>query len=198
MVDQKSGEKKEEKLTLGERLNGDHLVSGPYKLDFLIERDSVVVCKKKLRKEDASKFRQAVEEDYYIKLYYDDLPLWAFIGRTDKEQGKNRYFIFTHMYFEIFYNKDRVIEVNARTDSQSLADVTYDEEVELEFRYSVKWKETEILFEKRMDKYSMSASLPHHQQVHWFSITSSSATILLLIVCVGTFYVKVLKKDITR
>lgn len=194
------GYMKEKKLTLGEVLNGDRLVSGPYKLDFLVEKDSEVVCRKRLTKEDVSKFRRAVVEDYYMQLYYDDLPMWAFIGQIGQDweyPSKNRYFIFTHKHFEVLYNKDRVIEVFVRTDTELLADVT-DEEVDVEFRYSVKWKETTTPFEKRTEKYSQSAYNPHVRQLRWFSFMNSSATILILIVCVGTFYVRVLKKDITK
>lgn len=191
------GPRKEKKLTLGEVLNGDRLVLAPYKLEFLVQKDSVVLCTKRLKKEDVSKFRHAVIEDYYIQLYYDDLPIWNFVGRTDREESTHRYFIYTHTLFEVLYNNDRVIEINSRTDTVSLADVT-DDEVEVEFRYSVKWKETVTPFEERMNKYSQSSTLPHHQQVHWFSIMSSSATILILIVCVGAFYVLVLEKDITK
>lgn len=192
------GYMKEKKLTLGEALNGDRLVSAPYKLDFLVEKDSEVVCRKRLTKEDVSKFRRAVVEDYYMQLYYDDLPMWAFIGQISQEYpSKNRYFIYTHKHFEVLYNKDRVIEVSVQTDTELLADVT-DEEVDVEFRYSVKWKETTTPFEKRTEKYIQSAHKPHVQQLRWFSIMNSSATILILIVCVGTFYVRVLKKDITK
>lgn len=45
---------------------------------------------------------------------YDDLPLWGFIGKVDKE-GKTdpseyKYYLFRHMHFDILYNNDRVIE----------------------------------------------------------------------------------------
>ncbi|KAL5064207.1 hypothetical protein RYX36_025944 [Vicia faba] len=43
---------KEKKEALGEVLNGDRLVSSPYKLEFQREKDFVSVCKKTLTKED--------------------------------------------------------------------------------------------------------------------------------------------------
>ncbi|KAM7519868.1 hypothetical protein LguiB_018830 [Lonicera macranthoides] len=43
---------KEKKEALGEVLNGDRLICAPYKLDFLVEKDSEIVCKKKLTKEE--------------------------------------------------------------------------------------------------------------------------------------------------
>ncbi|KAJ0076867.1 hypothetical protein Patl1_35650 [Pistacia atlantica] len=85
-------------------------------------------------KEEAARFQSAVKKDYYFQMYYDDLPFWGFIG------------------------KDRVIEINVRVDPNILAD----QAVEVEFLYTVKWNETNIPFEKRMDKYSQ------YLGIHWF------------------------------
>ncbi|KAK4372777.1 hypothetical protein RND71_008161 [Anisodus tanguticus] len=76
----------EKKEALGEVMNGDRLVSAPYKLDFILQ------------------------------------------------------------HFEIFYNNDRV---------NALVDITEDKEVDVDFMYSVKWKETTTPFVKRMEKYSV-------------------------------------------
>ncbi|KAK6921583.1 Nonaspanin (TM9SF) [Dillenia turbinata] len=197
-----SGDMKEKKEDLGEVLNGDRLVSAPYKLDFLAERDSEVACKTSLTKEDVAQFRSAVKKDYYFQMYYDDLPIWGFIGKVDKE-GKSdpsqyKYFLYKHMHFDILYNKDRVIEISARTDPHSLVDLTEDKEVDAEFMYTVKWKETDKPFEKRMEKYSQSSSLPHHLEIHWFSIINSCVTVLLLTGFLATILMRVLKNDFIK
>jgi len=50
-----------------------------------------------------------------LQMYYDDLPIWGFIGKAEQEpaaEGENKgnkYFLFTHIHFEIFYNGERVI-----------------------------------------------------------------------------------------
>ncbi|GMN51445.1 hypothetical protein TIFTF001_020596 [Ficus carica] len=174
---------KEKKEALGEVLNGDRLVNAPYKLEFRKDKESKVACKSKLKKEEVARFRSAVNKDYYFQMYYDDLPVWGFIGKVDKE-GKEpseyKYYLYKHIHFEIFYNKDRVIEINVRTDPKALVDLTEDKEVEVKFLYTVTWKETKTPYEKRMDKYSQSSSLPHHLEIHWFSIINSCVTVLLL------------------
>ncbi|KAL5995470.1 Cellular adhesion and filamentous growth protein [Asimina triloba] len=148
----------EKKEALGEVLNGDRLVDAPYKLNFLENRESEVVCRKKLSKEEVAQFRNAVIKDYYFQMYYDDLPIWGFIGKVDKE-GKSdpseyKYYLYRHLQFDIQYNKDRVIEINVRTDPSALVDLTEDKEVEVDFMYTVKWRETDIPFEMRMEKYA--------------------------------------------
>uniref|UniRef100_A0A7N0TGI7 Transmembrane 9 superfamily member n=1 Tax=Kalanchoe fedtschenkoi TaxID=63787 RepID=A0A7N0TGI7_KALFE len=192
----------DKKEGLGELLNGDRLVSAPYKLDFLSEKDSEVVCKKRLSKEEVAKFREAVSKDYYFLMYYDDLPIWGFIGKVDRE-GKTdpneyKYVLYKHIQFEIMYNKDRVIEISARMDPSSVVDLTEDKEVDVEFMYTAKWKETEIPYEKRMDKYSQTSSLPHHLEIHWFSIINSCVTVLLLTGFLATILMRVLKNDFMK
>lgn len=192
---------KEKKEALGEVLNGDRLVSAPYKLDFLRDKESELVCKKRLTKEEVAQFRSAVKKDYYFQMYYDDLPVWGFIGRVDKEgkdPSEHKYYLFKHTHFEIFYNKDRVIEINVRTDPDAVMDLTEDKEVNVDFFYTAKWKETDTPFEKRMDKFSRSSSLPHHLEIHWFSIINSCVTVLLLTGFLATILMRVLKNDFVK
>ncbi|CAL5354526.1 unnamed protein product [Camellia sinensis] len=193
---------KEKKESLGEVLIGDRLASAPYKIDFLVEKDAELACKKKLKKEEVSQFRTALAQDYYIEMYFDDLPAWAFIGKVDRpylaETNDYKYLLFTHMVFEFLYNKEHVIEITARIDQSFVIDLTEDKEVNVEFTYTVKWRETNIAFEKRMEKYSLSSSLPGHLRIHWFAVMNSCLAVLILLGCLVMFYVRVLKKDINK
>ncbi|ONK65341.1 uncharacterized protein A4U43_C07F36120 [Asparagus officinalis] len=187
---------------LGEVLNGDRLVDAPYKLDFRVDLDSKSICRKELTKEDVAQFRSALQKDYYFQMYYDDLPIWGFIGKVDKE-GKvdpsdYKYYLYRHIHFDVSYNNDRVIEINIHTDISAMLDVTEDRDVEVEFLYSVKWKETPTPFEKRMEKYSQSSSMPHHLEIHWFSIINSCVTVLLLTGFLATILMRVLKNDFVK
>ncbi|CAL9770817.1 unnamed protein product [Musa acuminata subsp. burmannicoides] len=191
----------EKKEALGEVLNGDRLVEAPYKLDFRVDRDSEPLCKKKLTKEDVAKFRSAVTKDYYFQMYYDDLPIWGFIGKVDKERkdlSEYKYYLYRHIHFDILYNSDHVIEISVHIDPNSLADLTEDKDIEASFFYSVKWKETTTPFEKRMNKYSQTSSLPHHLETHWFSIINSCVTVLLLTGFLATILMRVLKNDFVK
>ncbi|KAE8668948.1 Transmembrane 9 superfamily member 3 [Hibiscus syriacus] len=193
---------KEKKEALGEVLNGDRLVDAPYKIDFLSEKDAEIACKKKLTKEEIAKFRTAVSQDYYFQMYYDDLPIWGFFGKVDKEGQADprnyKYYLFKHLVFEILYNKNRVIEINVQSDPNAIVDLTGDEPIDVDFMYTVKWKETDTPFEKRMEKYSMSSSLPHHLEIHWFSIINSCVTVLLLTGFLATILMRVLKNDFIK
>ncbi|KAJ9557812.1 hypothetical protein OSB04_012426 [Centaurea solstitialis] len=161
--------------------------------------DSEFICTKKLTKQEVAKFRKSIAKDYYFQMYFDDLPLWGFIGKYEKtESNEQKYYLFKHLQFEVLYNKNRVIEVNVRTDPSALVDVTEDKEVNVDFMYTVRWKETSIPFEKRMEKYSHNSSLPHHLEIHWFSIINSCVTVLLLTGFLATILMRVLKNDFVK
>ncbi|XP_060200908.1 transmembrane 9 superfamily member 3-like [Lycium barbarum] len=192
----------EKKEALGEVLNGDRLVSGPYALDFLVDKDSEVLCRKKLTKEEVAQFRRAVDKDYYFEMYYDELPIWGLIGRVENREETEdpkyyKYFLYKHVHFDICYNKDRVIEITAQMDPHSILDLTEDKEVDAEFTYTAKWKVTNILFENRMDKF-MQTSLPHTLEIHWFSIINSCVTVLLLTGFLAMILMRVLKNDFIK
>ncbi|GAB4846358.1 Transmembrane 9 super member 2 [Ancistrocladus abbreviatus] len=157
---------------------------------------------KRLTKEEVVKFQTAVDKDYYFQMYYDDLPLWGFLRKVDNDEktdpSQYKYYLFRHINIGILYNEDRVIEINAQSDPNVLVDLTENREVDVEFTYIVKWKETDTPLERRMEKYSQSSSLPHHLEIHWFSIINSCATVLLLTAFLATILMRVLKNDFVR
>lgn len=103
-------------------------------------------------------------------MFYDDLPIWGFIGKVEKlmksgEKPDLRYYLFTHIHFEILYNANRVIELSVSTDPSKTVDITDGENIIVDYTYSVKWHDTSIPYEKRMDKYSRYSFLPQHLEV---------------------------------
>mmetsp|Transcript_34148 Transcript_34148/g.61574 ORF Transcript_34148/g.61574 Transcript_34148/m.61574 type:complete len:611 (-) Transcript_34148:17-1849(-) len=190
---------------LGEVLEGDRLVSTPYKLDFRRDVDHEVLCSKKLKDKDLNTFRNAVENDYYFQMFYNDLPVWGFIGKVEKPsshgsdaKSHKRLFLFTHFHFDISYNDSNVIEINVSSDPKKTVDITSEAELAVEFSYSVTWHETSIVFEDRMDRYSRYSFLPQHLEIHWFSIINSCIIVLLLTGFLATILLRVLKNDFVR
>ncbi|CAL9167999.1 unnamed protein product, partial [Musa hybrid cultivar] len=95
----------DKKEALGEVLNGDRLVDAPYELNFREDKQSKSLCKKHMSK-DVTKLRNAVSKNYYFQMFYDDLPLWGFLGRIDKnkvDSSENKYLLFKHIQFDILY-----------------------------------------------------------------------------------------------
>jgi hypothetical protein len=71
-------------LGIGEVVDANRMASTEYKLSFRTDRKGEVICSKTLTSDNLSKFRQAVEDDWYFQMYYDDLPVWGFIGKMEK------------------------------------------------------------------------------------------------------------------
>ena len=66
-----------------------------------------------------------MKEDYYFQMFYDDLPIWGFIGKMEKlllaHGTDHRYYLFTHVHFDIAFNGDRIIEINVSTDPSQVS-----------------------------------------------------------------------------
>ncbi|KAJ7947991.1 Transmembrane 9 superfamily member [Quillaja saponaria] len=191
------------KESLGEVLNGDRLASSLYTLKFREDKTGELLCQKKLTVDEIAKFKHAVNNEYYFQMYYDDLPLWGFIGKvedqswTRSEKGPN-YYLFQHVHFDVLYNGDRVIEVHAFSDPTYVVDITEDVELDVKFTYTVKWSATSAYFENRMDIYSKASLLPIRWHVHWFSLINSIVILLLLMGLVTLLYVRHLKNDLRK
>ena len=186
---------------LGEVLVGDRLATTPFRIQFKEDQTHQNLCDMALDEAGLKKFFKAVKEDYYFQMYFDELPLWGFIGKVEKiirpgEETQLKYYLFTHIHFDITYNEDKVIEINVSTDPARTIDITGHSALDVSFSYSVKWKETSIPYERRMEKYSRYSFLPQHLEIHWFSIINSCVTVLLLTGFLATILMRVLKNDI--
>lgn len=106
-------------------------------------------------------------------MFLDDLPFWGLFGRHEVEQNSTA--LYTHIHFDISYNEDRVIGVNISTDPQSAIELEQDtKRIEMEYTYSVKWTETTIPFERRLEKYSKESLLPQNLEVRRYAFAFPS------------------------
>ena len=95
---------------LGEVLQGDRMSSTPYSVPFRVDRDDESLCHRTLGAKDLKRFRKSVKDDYYFQMYYDDLPIWGFIGKIEKilKPGKFLfYFRMGNLYDVVFYLQGR-------------------------------------------------------------------------------------------
>ncbi|KAG1653817.1 hypothetical protein FOA52_001020 [Chlamydomonas sp. UWO 241] len=185
---------------LGEVLEGDRLVSTPYSIKFMNDVVNAELCTKSLKPSEIKLLLDAVKADYYFQMYFDDLPVWGFIGKIEKnvKTGVHKYYLFTHFHFEISYNGDKVIEINVSSDPMRTEEITDANLKSVTFSYSVKFKPTTITYDHRMDRYAKYSFLPQHMEIHWFSIINSCVTVLLLTGFLATILLRVLKNDFLK
>lgn len=184
---------------LGEVLEGDRMVNTRYNITFMVDKAVENLCTVTLTPADVIKFKRAVEHDYYFQMFFDDLPLWGFVGKMKETENREpRYMLYTHIHFEVMYNGDRVIEVAVRTYPNEAVDISEEKDTEVKFTYSAQWDRTAVTFEKRMEKYQKHSFLPEHLEIHWFSIINSCVTVLLLTGFLTTIFMRVLKNDFIK
>ncbi|KAJ8767703.1 hypothetical protein K2173_020643 [Erythroxylum novogranatense] len=190
------------KETLGEVLNGDRLMGTLYDLKFRKDKAWEILCVKKLRGDDVAKFRVAVLNDYYFQMHYDDLPFWGFIGKIEDlswmgSEKNFKYYLFTHVHFDVLYNGNSIIEINALGDPNHAVDISEDDDMDVKFTYSVLWNATSTA-RSRMDRYLKTAFHPLHQKIHWFSFVNSIVITVLLMVFFVVIFMRHLKNDLGR
>ncbi|XP_057547974.1 transmembrane 9 superfamily member 5-like isoform X2 [Amaranthus tricolor] len=191
------------KESLGEVLSGDRLTNSRYEMKFQEMKVVEILCAKTLNKEEVVKFRDAIQRDFYFQMYYDDLPLWGYIGKVEKaslslDVKGPRFYLFTHVQFDVLYNGNHVIEVLAFSDPNHVVDITEDAEIDVKFTYSAKWNKTSIPFANRMRRYSKASFLPPIQQLHWFSIINSVVIILLSMGLLAMLYWWNIQSDLKK
>lgn len=191
------------KESLGEVLNGDRLTSSLYDVTFRQAKNGVTLCQKKLDTDEVAKFRNSIMRDFYYQLYYDDLPMWGYVGKSEDASwmsvlAGHRYYLFTHIQFDALYNGNQIVGISAFSDPNYYVDVTDDVEVDVEFTYSVSWNATSIRFEDRMNKYLRASNFPVHQKIHWFSLINSFVIMVLSAGLLVLLFMRHIKNDIIR
>merc|ERR1711871_165443 len=211
-------EEKRQWHDFGEAIQGDRFVETNFKIPFKTDFEDKELCKYTLKPEDIEKFKDAVSNDFFFEFFYDELPLWGFVGEAvtpeankpeddedepeqdPDEEEKAQLNLFTHYVFELSYNGQHVIEVNWEHDPKKVVDlneVPEGEGLDIAFTYSARWKPTETTYAERMSKYVQTQG-QQRLEIHWFSIMNSVVTAMLLTGFLATILMKVLKNDFSR
>eukprot|EP01002_Notosolenus_urceolatus_P012712 NODE_427_length_2095_cov_34.292278_g342_i0.p1 GENE.NODE_427_length_2095_cov_34.292278_g342_i0~~NODE_427_length_2095_cov_34.292278_g342_i0.p1 ORF type:complete len:585 (+),score=174.89 NODE_427_length_2095_cov_34.292278_g342_i0:191-1945(+) len=183
--------------SLGEVLQGSEKVYSPYEIRFRVNAKKTPLCTVKLEPDDINKFRSAILQQYYFTFYYDEIPIKGPVGEADSKT--HTIALFNHYSFKLEYNGERVIEARVEMDKDHRVILPENpkEEIEVEFSYSVDWKETDVRFEDR------TANRPKELyeeeiEIQWYSIINA----FVLVVCLNGFLayivLRILKKDYQR
>ncbi|KAG2260125.1 hypothetical protein Bca52824_079419 [Brassica carinata] len=165
----------EKQETLGEVLNGDRFMSSLYDLKFKEDKTDSVLCHKRLTSSEVARFRDTIAQDFYFQMYYDDLPLWGFVGKVERDYSVHggeenaKYYLFSHLSFNVLYNADEVIGIQSLSVPSYLIDISENAEVDVQFTYSISWNLSSERSETRMDKYSQASFHPISKKIQYFS-----------------------------
>jgi transmembrane 9 superfamily protein 3 len=102
-------------------------------------------------------------------MFYDDIPIWSFIGKTEKENrnGKDHifYYLSLHMHFDTVYNGNRVVDVMLSAVKSMPVEIPEEGDFTLHYSYSVKWTAAATPFEKWLTKFEFYAYGPEHLKI---------------------------------
>ncbi|ONM33844.1 Transmembrane 9 superfamily member 1 [Zea mays] len=133
---------------LGEVLGGNELIDSQLEIKFLKNVEKGFICTLELDAKKVQQFADAIESSYWFEFFIDDLPLWGFVGETDKN-SENKHYLYTHKNILVKYNDNRIIHVNLTQESPTLLE----DGKKLEMTYSVKWVATDVSFARRFEVY---------------------------------------------
>lgn len=194
---------------LGEVLAGDRRVNTLYDIQFKVDVHRKDLCTRTLSPADIATFAKACEEDYYLEMFLDDLPMWTFVGEHEHEDillghtKNSKHYLYTHLHFSIAYNKNQVIAVNVSSDPSQHLDITMNEgdaphDVPVSFTYSVKWVPTTVTYEDRHELSAQTRFLPVSLEIHWLSVINSLVLVVLLMAFLAIILLRIVKSDFTR
>lgn len=182
-------------------------VATPYEITFLDPVPWRALCEEYLEAEDLKELKMAIEDDYFFEFFFDDLPMWGYVGEVVHEEfllGKSiqgaRVYLYPHMHFSFGFNGDQIVSANVTTDPKRRIDIT-DVSMghEIVFSYSIEWIHMEeIKYNDRMKRYADSTFLPSSFEIHWLSIINSFVLVLLLTAFLAIILMRILKKDFSR
>ncbi|KAJ1265046.1 hypothetical protein BS78_08G048200 [Paspalum vaginatum] len=176
---------------LGEVLGGNELIDSQLEIKFLKNEDKGFICTLELDSKKVQQFADAIESSYWFEFFIDDLPLWGFVGETDKNNG-NKHYLYTHKNILVKYNENRIIHVNLTQESPKLLEAGK----KLEMTYSVKWVATNVSFARRFEVYLDYPFFEH--QIHWFSIFNSFMMVIFLTGLVSMILMRTLRNDYAK
>lgn len=176
--------------TLAEALQGVELKFSGIPIGFCRNETSSKICDLILTEEKQKVFMYAVKNHYWYQMYIDGLPIWSILG--DVDQKNNLYYIWTHKKFDIGYNGNRIVDINLTSENKVLLELNS----QIQFTYEVHWKQSDIKFENRFEKYLDPTFFQH--RIHWFSIFNSFMMVIFLVGLVSMILMRTLRKDYAR
>lgn len=176
--------------TLGEALQGVELEFSGLDVKFQEDVKLTDFCSVKLTPANYDAFSYAVRHRYWYQMYIDDLPIWGIVG--EKGEDSDELYMWTHKKFEIGYNGDQIVEINLTSENK----VKLTEGSDLPFTYQITWKQSQLTYEKRYEKYLDPGFFQH--RIHWFSIFNSFMMVIFLVGLVSMILMRTLRKDYAR
>uniref|UniRef100_H2YGC6 Transmembrane 9 superfamily member n=1 Tax=Ciona savignyi TaxID=51511 RepID=H2YGC6_CIOSA len=214
-------------LTLGEVLDGDRMAYSMYDVHFKTPEKNKHLCDVTYGEKELTTMKEAVEELYYFEMVADELTMRSFIGRFEESSflavpHVHKLYLYNHIKFVFTYNGDKnigmccsipfrvykksrqhntkwhIISANVTTGEYEPISLEVDPPVKVSFYYSIEWKPSSTLPEKRSTLLKDYSFFPRTLEIHWLSIINSVILVSLLMAFVVVILTRVLRSDFSR
>ncbi|KAG0448864.1 hypothetical protein HPP92_027626 [Vanilla planifolia] len=176
---------------LGEVLGGNELIDSQVDIRFQRNVGEGSICSLELDASKVKQFEDAIASSYWFEFFIDDLPLWAFVGETDKTD-QSKHYLFTHKSIIVGHSENQIIHANLTQGKPVLMEPGKT----LDMTYSVNWFPTNVTFARRFDVYLDYPFFEH--QIHWFSIFNSFMMVIFLTGLVSMILMRTLRNDYAK
>lgn len=119
---QEAGQSRRYEQSLGEDLIGDYRQTTPYDIRFKESKYDIVLCTKRLDRDDIHRLMTAIKGNAFVELIIEDLPAWTYVGDvvnedyTALDNASERIVLFRNVIFHLGYNKGQIVTAKVTTD----------------------------------------------------------------------------------
>jgi len=182
---------------IGDALQGVELTSTGIEIQFLEDKSKQTYCEVEVDSSVLHQLSYAIDNHYWFQMYMDDLPIWGIVGeikheKEEEKSGEKEYSVWTHKKFEIGYNKDQIVDIQLTSEHK----VKLEEGAKIPFTVEIIWKQSEVKFTDRYEKYLDHQFFQH--RIHWFSIFNSFMMVIFLVGLVSMILMRTLRRDYQR
>jgi transmembrane 9 superfamily protein 3 len=163
--------------SLGDSLSGNHLTDIGIRLSFGENQESIPLCDLLLNKGQVERFTDAINRDFWVQFFLDDLGVWMPIGANGK--------LFTRYNYIIGHDEGHITDVNISGDKP----VSLTPETSIPMSISVVWK---------AGHPKRNVAPAGDRRVHRFALMNSALLSLLLVVMVSLLLSRILARDYNR
>eukprot|EP00357_Protocruzia_adherens_P032383 CAMPEP_0114993226 /NCGR_PEP_ID=MMETSP0216-20121206/12403_1 /TAXON_ID=223996 /ORGANISM="Protocruzia adherens, Strain Boccale" /LENGTH=571 /DNA_ID=CAMNT_0002356827 /DNA_START=118 /DNA_END=1833 /DNA_ORIENTATION=- len=174
--------------SLGEAIEGHRLIESGYGITFREDSSDKILCRKKLSMEQKSTLTHAIRENYWMLYWLDDVPVINVMGGI-KNKGMPEFYLYSHMELVLGYNGDQIVEATIKPGNP----LNLEKTKEFVFSYSIRWEESEVAFENRLESFTYQQAA--RIDLQWHSLGNSVGVVALLISAVASIVFKAMKKD---
>lgn len=190
-----------ESMSFGQVLRGDRLANSAYTITYMVPVEDRKVCTVELNPKQIAQLKSQIKQMYMFEIFVDDLPVTKPLGFYLVHD--DQYLVPTHYNFHLGFNDGHVVSANISVTDRFVtlpADPDPNQNVTLNFRYSVSWFSDATPVQARLYKQVAGALGVTNEalDIHWLAITNSFIFVLFITAVLLLIILRVVRTDLAK